>query len=158
MTGSPGWNGDGRRAVSEATVSGFRYDPDLLSERAVEKIIDRALLMMVIQLTPGYLSRGGVPKVKTRKEREIEHAELQAVLRLMVNDFGITTEDGYTETAMWAGLGRLGEQRGVLAGPVPWKTTRDHGPWSLWDVMSDERKDRDYPGRRASARGRAPRY
>jgi hypothetical protein len=141
------------------THAGFTYDPGLLTAAAVEKITDRALLALVVSLTPGYLTSGGVPRTKTGKAREIENAELYVLLRLMVNDFDIRAGDGYTETALWGALGRLGVERGVLAEQRgSWTSASDHGPWSLWDVMTDDRRDRLHPGRRTSARGRAPRY
>jgi hypothetical protein len=148
--------------IKTRTVAGFTCDPGLLSAAAVEKITDRALLALVVALTPGYLTRGSVPRDKTGKQRQIDEAELDTLLQLMVNDLGLRTADGgYTESALRFRLAALGAGRGVLVpadGSPFGQSVRDHGPWSLWDVMTDERRDREQPGRRTSARGTAPRY
>lgn len=138
---------------------GFRLPAGVREDLRMEKLIDRALLTLVISLTPGYLSPGGVPRTKTRKARDTEQAELQVLLRLMVNDFGIRVERGYTESALQWRLCELAVERGLLTHhpdeyPV-FRTHDEHANWSLWDVMTDERKDRDQPGRRHST---APRY
>jgi hypothetical protein len=143
-----------------AVHAGFIYDPRLLTPGAVEKLTDRALMALAVALTPGYLTPGGIEKTKTGKQRQIDEAKLDTLLRLMVNDLHIRTADGYTESALRFRLAALGADRGVLQpdGSPFGRPARDHGPWALWDVMTDERRDREEPGRRTSARGCAPRY
>jgi hypothetical protein len=139
---------------------GFRYEPTRSAADAshqVEKVIDRALLHAVIHLTPGYTTLGGIPRAKTAKQRQIEEAELTILLRMMVNDLGIRTgRGGYTEVALFFALYELGVERGVIAkheGEAPLYRVRDpHANWSLRAVMSDERKDRERPGRQQVAR------
>jgi hypothetical protein len=131
---------------------GFIYDPELLSAAAVEKIADRALLALVISCTPGFQTPGGIPKTETGKAREIDRAELQILLRLMVNDFHLRVAGGgYTETALQHRLEELAVERGLLAHrpheyPV-FRPRRDHVNWSLTDVMTEERRDREHPRR-----------
>lgn len=117
--------------------------PDLYE--TYEKVIDRALLALVVSLTPGYLTVGGVPKAKTGKQRQSEYAELRALLKMMVDDLGIRGTAGPYEEALEQALGELGVVRGVITenktGPR-WSSAREHGPWALRAVMSAERKSR----------------
>jgi hypothetical protein len=136
---------------------GFRApaEPDALR---LERIIDRALLALVVSYSPGYLTRGGIPKTKTAKQRQIERGELDQLLRLMVNDLGIRTGNGYTEEALRWGLCELAVERGLMTRhpDEPFCLAYGRGGWSLWDVMTDERKDREHPGRRAKPQARTP--
>jgi hypothetical protein len=131
---------------------GFIYDPELITAAGVEKIADRALLALVISCTPGFQTPGGIPRTKTGKAREIDRAELQILLRLMVNDFRLRVAGGgYTEAAMQHRLEELAVERGLLTHrpheyPV-FRPRRDHVNWSLTDVVTEERRDREHPRR-----------
>lgn len=136
-------------------VHGFGWESGNLA-LALEKITDRALLALAHDMTPGYLTRGGIPRAKTGKARAIDRAELDTLLQLMVNDLGIRTPEGYTETALRFRLLDLGVVRGVFTvneKRTAYETARSHGPWTLWDVMSQDRRDREYPGRRDARYG-----
>ena len=137
---------------------GFRFPAGSVT-LLMEKLIDRALLQLVITLTPGYLTPGGIEKDKTAKQRQIDRAELDLLLRIMVADFGIQAEAGFTETALYYRLLDLGAERGLLTRHenVPlYRVRYTHSNVALWDVMTDARKDREHPGRRLSRQ--APRY
>jgi hypothetical protein len=145
---------NGRRALT----SGFQHDPAITQTVMLERITDRALLALANMLTPGYLTRGSVQRDKTRKQREQDQAIFQALTQLMVNDLRITTEEGTTETAVRFALERLGVERGVILqrdDDPRFRSARPYGPWTLWDVMSEERKDREWPIR-FMARGPRP--
>jgi hypothetical protein len=140
---------------------GFRLPAGSAALR-MEKLVDRALLALVVSYTPGYQTPSGIPKVKTAKQRQMDRVELDVLLRLMVNDFGIQAAEGYTEPALQWRLCELAVERGLMThhpseAPV-FRLITERGSWCLWDVMSDERKDREQPGRRTSHRHTAPRY
>jgi len=139
-------------------TGGFRIPAGSI-ELLMEKLIDRALLQLVITLTPGWQTPGGIEKDKTSKQRQAERAELDILLRVMVNDFGIRTADGYTEHALYMRLLDLATERGLVArhedDPL-YRVRYGYHAWSLLDVMTAERYDREYPGRRTASLG--PRY
>jgi hypothetical protein len=137
---------------------GFRI-PAGSRELLMEKLIDRALLQLVITLTPGWQTRGGIERDKTAKQRQTERAELDILLRVMVNDFGLRSADGTTEHALYMRLLDLAAERGLVTrhedDPL-YRVRYGYHAWSLLDVMTAERYDREYHGRRTSRLG--PRY
>jgi hypothetical protein len=131
----------------KALPNGFRYQADADLGVLVENVVDRALLAMVHWLTPGYLTRGNVPKEKTRKQKEAEGEILDELLRVIVRDLGLETERGDTEPAIRDRLYELGVERGVIIEHPEdyprWESARSYGPWTLYAVMSEERRYRE---------------
>lgn len=138
-------------ATTGRTPDGWLYPRALEPAAMIGKLADRALLAYVTARTPGYLSRGGVPRAKTFKARQEEAAVARALAEVLTADFGIRVDAGNTTEAIMGHLAAIGQERGLL-GPGPaCESLREYGPWALWDVMSEERRAREWaryhPGR-----------
>lgn len=109
-----------------------------------ERVIDRALLALMHEMTPGWLTRGNVPKPKTGKQREIDRAGLNLLLHVLADDLRIETGTGKhpSQQDTEHQLRRLAVSRGLVTEPRTgdFRTTREYGPWTLHDVMSRERR------------------
>lgn len=128
------------KAADSAPLAGdLRYEPATGAAWALGRAVDRALLHLIHSITPGYLTRGNVPKLKTIRRREIDAAELAAILNLM-GDLGVTDAAGRNDpTALRLALLSLAADRGLVTvhdTGERYRTTRAHGPWTPWDTMS----------------------
>lgn len=126
----------------------FVYSTEITHNEILERIVDRALLLLVVSLKTGHMTRGGVQKDKTAKQRQIDRAELDAMLRMMVNDLHIRSDEGTTEIALRFALLDLGVDRGLLIKDGnEYRAVDNYGQVSLFTVMSDARRAREWPQR-----------
>jgi hypothetical protein len=132
------------RAAGSAPLAGeLRYEPATGAAWPLGRVVDRVLLRLMHSITPGYLTRGNVPKLKTIRRREIDAAELAAMLNLM-GDLGLTDAAGRNDpTALMLALLSLAADRGLVTvhdTGERYRTIRTHGPWTPWDTMSADKR------------------
>lgn len=115
---------------------GFHHSPPAggcprLNEAAAATLT-RAMLALVESLTPGFTTRGGAPRDKTGKQREIDAARLDMILEVLARDLLVAADAGNTEAALRYRLVELGQAALILTGTDSGGGLRPTGgPWSI---------------------------